>query len=237
MKTKYLIILYFIVVMLEIFGGFIYDLQNIPYGIWTFKPLLMPILMFWYYKETKANSKVDKIILASLFFSWWGDNFLMPAIFKTDINFLLGLGSFLIAHILYIAAFAKTNTLKPSLVKQKPYLVLPFILLGVGLIAFLMHQNSIDFQAMKIPVIIYSSVIIVMVITALNRWDKVSKESFNYVLLGAILFMVSDSIIALNKFSNIFEGLNFVAGVLIMSLYAFGQYCIIKGCIFQSKTK
>ena len=231
MKSKHLVILFFLVVILEILGGLVYDLRLIPYGIWAFKPLLMPILMFWYYKETKAKKTIDKIMLASLFFSWWGDNFLMPAIFKTDINFLLGLASFLVAHVLYIAAFVKTNIQNQSIIKSKPYLVLPFIIIGVALISFLMHENSSDFNEMKIPVMVYASVIMVMVITALNRYKRSSINSFKLVFVGAILFMLSDSIIALSRFSSIFEGNLKIAGLLIMLLYASGQYLIVKGML------
>lgn len=237
MKSKHLIILFFIAVVLEILGGLVYEVKAIPYGIWTFKPLLMPILMFWYYKETKAQTSFDKIILASLFFSWWGDNFLMPAIFKTDINFLLGLASFLVAHVLYIAAFVKTTITQKELLKAKPYLVLPFVLIGIGLISFLMKENLSDFNEMKIPVIIYASVIMIMVIAALNRFKRVNKQSFKLVFIGALLFMVSDSIIALSKFSTLFDGKIYIASILIMTLYASGQYYIVKGSILQAKAE
>lgn len=237
MKSKHIINLFFLVVLLEMLGGLVFELREIPYGIWIFKPLLMPLLMFWYYKETKAKLGFDKIILVSLFFSWWGDNFLMPAIFKTDINFLLGLASFLVAHVLYIVAFVKTNMEHKSVLKAKPYLVLPFILIGAGLISFLSNENLPEFNEMKIPVMIYAFVIMIMVVIALNRYKKVSNKSFQLVFIGALLFMVSDSVIAINKFSTIFDGIDFLAGLLIMTLYALGQYYIIKGCILQSNAE
>jgi len=237
MKTKHLIMLFILVVILELLGGYIYEINEAPYGIWIFKPLLMPILMFWYYKETKIKTSFDKIILASLFFSWWGDNFLMPAIFKTDINFLLGLASFLVAHLLYIAAFTKIKPLpnKKSILINKPYLVIPFILLIVGLLAFLIQENNKSFIEMKMPVIVYASIIMIMVVMALNRKGRVNNNSFQLVFIGALLFMISDSVIALSRFSSLFQGKEILAGILIMVLYAMGQYLIVKGAIAQQR--
>ena len=233
MKSKHLILVYFLVAILEMLGDVIFDIKELPYGIWTFKPLLMPILMFWYYKETKLATNFDKIILASLFFSWWGDNFLMPAIFKTDINFLLGLASFLIAHILYIVAFLKTNSEAPSIIKKKPYLAIPFILFGILLLKTLFSANVTGFAEMSIPVIVYASVIMVMVISAINRHGQVLPVSFKWVLIGALMFMASDSFIALSKFTYMFEGHQGFARLLIMPLYILGQYLIVKGCVLQ----
>lgn len=233
MKAKHLIVAYFIIALLEILGEVIFDMHELPYGIWTFKPLLMPLLMWWYYKETKLQTKFDKIIMASLFFSWWGDNFLMPAIFKTDINFLLGLASFLIAHVLYVVAFLKTTKDAPSILKKRPYLVVLFIAYGAFLLKTLFAANVPGFADMSIPVAVYASVIMVMVISAVNRYGKVLPESFKWVIIGAILFMASDSFIALSRFTTLFDGHQSIARLLIMPLYILGQYLIVKGCVAQ----
>ncbi|MEX0596767.1 MAG: lysoplasmalogenase, partial [Candidatus Paceibacterota bacterium] len=210
-----------------------FDLKKIPYGIWIFKPMLMPILAWWYYKETKLESKFDKIIMASLFFSWWGDNFLMPAIFKTDINFLFGLASFLIAHVLYILAFLKTNIEAPSIIKKKPYFMIPFVLYGILLLKTLFAENVDDFAKMSIPVVVYATVIMIMVISALNRQGQVVPASFKWVLIGALMFMASDSFIALSRFTYLFDDHQGLSRMLIMPLYIVGQYFIVKGCVLQ----
>lgn len=235
MKPKYLIILLFMLLALEMGGEVIYDWKNIPFGIWTFKPFLMPLLMFWYYQETKVTSRFDKIIMASLFFSWWGDNFLMPAIFKTDVNFLLGLGSFLIAHILYIAGFVKTTLKGKPILKSNPYLILPFVLFVVGLMYLLFQADIPGFREMRIPVMVYATVIMVMVLAAINRKGRVNPESFKWVLLGALSFMLSDTLIALSRFTTLFSDQIFIARLMIMPLYVLGQYWIAKGCVLQHK--
>ena len=47
MKPKHLVILLFALLVLEMGGEVVYDLKDTPFGIWTFKPFLMPVLMFW----------------------------------------------------------------------------------------------------------------------------------------------------------------------------------------------
>ena len=80
---------------------------------------------------------------------------------------------------------------------------------------------------MQIPISIYSSVIILMVIAALNWKDYINKQAFKFVFWGALLFMFSDSIIALNKFKSAIPQ----AHIWIMSLYLLGQYLIVRGNI------
>ena len=75
------------------------------------------------------------------------------------------------------------------------------------------------------PVIVYMMVILTMVITAFLRNESASKMSYNLVFLGAIFFITSDSLLALNKFYKPFE----TAGILIMLTYAIAQYLIVLG--------
>lgn len=227
--------IFFIILMIEILAEIF--VENIgPTLIYATKPLLMPLLMYYYYQHTKNNFQTfDKIILGALFFSWWGDNFLMPAYSDISLpfNFLAGLGSFLVAHLLYIPAFLTTERTEKSILLKRPWLALPIVLLVFGLISFLMNAAHPNFIAMKVPVIVYASVIMIMVLTALNRYGKVSQESFQWVTIGAIMFMVSDSFIALSRFSGLFEGMENLTRILIMALYAGGQFMIAKGCIAQ----
>ena len=234
MKQNKLIYIYFAILAIQLTGDYLFDLNGSALGVWLTKPLLMPILAYWYYQNTKAKTSFDKIILVSLFFSWWGDNFLMPGIFKTDINFLLGLASFLIAHVLYIVAFVKTPIKTKSVLLKRPWLVFPFVLFLFGMISFLFNQKHPDFALMSIPVIVYATVIMIMVLTALNRYEKVNHPSFKWVFIGAVLFMISDSVIAFQNFSYLFGENKLIARFLIMPLYVLGQYFIAKGCILQN---
>ena len=70
--------------------------------------------------------------------------------------------------------------------------------------------------------------------SAIGRFDKVNQKSFAWVLVGALLFMFSDTLIALNNFTTFFEGNKYLAKIFIMSFYAGGQYLIVKG-FFEQK--
>jgi len=80
---------------------------------------------------------------------------------------------------------------------------------------------------------VYSTFIIVMLAGAINRIEKVNHTSYYLVLTGAILFVLSDSAIAVNKFSYNFP----YSGTVIMSTYVIAQYLIVTGYIKQFREK
>ena len=188
------------------------------------KPFLMPVLIAWYFLVTRQNrTSAHWLMMIAFAFACAGDVFLM---YTTELYFLLGLVSFLITHVLYIISFNKEIKTKGGalLLRMKPYLALPVVALAAGLVALVFNSIQPD---MKIPVIVYSTVITGMVIVALNRYGKVSAASFRLVTIGVILFLFSDSLIALNKFY--FNGQLWKASFFIMLLYITGQYLIARG--------
>jgi uncharacterized membrane protein YhhN len=193
------------------------------------KPLLMPVLMLFYHQSTKLTfSSFDKKIMMALFFSWFGDVFLM-FVFKNELFFLAGLGSFLLAHIFYVIAFtAVTNKSAEALLPKKAWILIPLIAYFVMLMVSFFSKVPGE---MKIPVAVYSATIAAMVAMAVNRYKRVNDKSFSLVMAGALLFMLSDSIIAVNKF--LYQGEMAFAGVGIMVLYISGQYFIAKGASKQ----
>jgi len=163
-------------------------------------------------------------MFAALTFSWAGD----IALEFTSVNgniFILGLLFFLLAHIMYLIVFTTTPG-KNSILSNHIYLLIPVLFFGFGLISLLYK----DLGEMKIPVILYAFVILLMLTGAINRIEKVNRKSYWLILAGAILFVISDSAIAINKFSIPFKG----SSVTIMTTYIIAQYLIIKGYICQS---
>ncbi len=221
-------IIYFIAAFIEIFGEFLENYNVIFYS----KIILMPLLMLYVYLQTKAKGKYLFLILG-LFFSWFGDIFLMirhqQAPEKVKLFFILGLASFLIAHVQYIIAFIKEIYLKNkvSIVVSKPYIVLPFLLFIITL--WIILGNSIN--EVKIPIYLYSIVICTMSITAFNRKELVNKKSFLMVFVGALLFMFSDSCIAISVFKQHF----YLDRVIIMATYIVAQYLIVTGFLLNNQ--
>jgi uncharacterized membrane protein YhhN len=80
---------------------------------------------------------------------------------------------------------------------------------------------------MQIPVLVYTIVLMLMGIFSLNRYDLTPILSFRMVLVGACLFIISDSMIALNRFGFPFD----YAGFWIMLTYILAQWCIVRGLL------
>ena len=168
-------------------------------------------------------NRLHSFMFAGLFFSWAGDVILEFSQNNGNM-FILGLACFLLAHVMYFTVFFITPG-KNSILSNRIYLIIPVILYGVGLVFYLYD----DLADMRLPVILYAIVILTMLTGAINRIDKVKRTSYYLVLTGAILFVISDSLIAINKFSCHFES----SGILIMSTYIIAQYLIVVGYINQ----
>ena len=139
---------------------------------------------------------------------------------------MLGLVFFLLTHILYFIVFVRTPG-KNLPLKLFFISVIPLLLFGLALLYILYD----DLGAMKIPVIVYTTVILAMVAAAISRVGKVNPLSYYTVLLGALLFLSSDSMLAMNKFSHPFQW----ASPLIMFTYIAGQYLIVTGYLIGAK--
>lgn len=179
----------------------------------------MPCLALYLYFSVQSKlSKFIRFIIAGFAFSWLGDIALMLEKYNSQL-FLLGLAFFLLAHILYIIAF-NTHVQKPFF-QEKPLLFVPLFLYGIGLFYFL-YPNL---QGFTIPVLLYAIVITTMAIFALNRKNNVSPQSFKLIFRGALFFVLSDSLIALNKFMVQIP----YHGLWVMLTYMIAQYLIAEG--------
>jgi len=205
------------------------ELRGIAFLKYGLKPLLMISLAIFYFTQSKAASKFDKLIITALVFSLFGDIALMLPPDSKQLSFMAGLVSFLIAHVFYILGFA--NNIKES---QKPLKAgeifasaLPFLAFGVS---FFLYMKD-DLHKMLLPVLFYTSVICTMGTTAALRNKRVNAASFIWVLAGAIIFILSDSTIALSKFVFSPENPLPYARLIIMALYITAQYLIAVGSL------
>lgn len=218
-----LVWLFSIFSLINIVGEFIESIEL----IFVTKPILMILLSLWFYLETKEKpSRFTRYILGGFVFSIFGDTFLMinENGVGGEIFFLLGLGSFLITHLFYVAAFLDLNKVKSGFVGQNKWLFFPFALFLAMNTAFLWKGIPAD---MKIPVFVYSSTIVAMTMSGLNLKTKIPKEAFQILFGGVLLFLISDTFIGINKFHT---ALPFVR-ILIMIPYLLGQYFIGKGAL------
>lgn len=190
---------------------------------WYLKPVLVPFLMYETY--TSDNFKTKNVLLSALFFSWVGDVVLMFAD-KGEMYFIFGLLSFLIAHVLFIVLFSKQEKVNPDS---------KFLFGGIALVAvYLFGMLYVLFPSLgdlKIPVTVYASTISLMFIMAIKGYFNWKTPHNLTVLLGAIFFVCSDSILAINKFHIDLPK----SGFLIMSTYISAQFLITRGILSLNK--
>jgi uncharacterized membrane protein YhhN len=179
------------------------------------KPMLMPALaLFFYFSTFQTNhTQLRNWVLFALLFAWLGDVFLMFVPIN-PVFFIIGLGAFLIMQIGYIIVFKPISNIN---LQKNLHFVLP-ILLFSATVLFCLLPNLGGF---KIPVICYFFAILCMVFASLNFVNS----KINIIFIGAVFFMISDSLIAVNKFLFALP----LAGLWIMATYILAQWLIING--------
>ena len=213
----------------ELFAG-ILDSQYLEF---LCKPLLMISLGIYYVSSVRIiDGKIVPAVVSAIVFSFLGDVLLMVQ-YTNELFFLLGLASFLAAHLSYIYAYRQhcieNDEGKSLLGTQKVRFALPIVLATTGLISILYNHLG----GLKIPVTAYALVLMWMTLQALFRFGKTNGLSFWGVLVGALLFMISDALIAINKFVSPL----LLSDLLVMSTYIVGQYLIISGLVMHVKQK
>lgn len=148
-----------------------------------------------------APNRYWLLTVAGLILCLIGDIFLLDAA-----NFLYGLVSFLLAHVLFTLSFI-------SLHKFKTYWQPIALLLLIGLSYYYFLLPSL--QEMALPVFAYFLFIVVMCWQGINLYLWKPKPAFLLIAIGVVLFLASDSILAYNKFVASFG----LAGVLILTTY------------------
>ena len=195
---------------------------------WLFKPVTMGFALLciatcvspaWTSIQKTSKNHVY-LLLAAIVFSLSGDVFLMlDGQFRLGL-FIPGLISFLLAHACYIALF-KTDT--PWFASRRALLRIATI--GVAMYVYLFTHGLP--AAMRIPVAVYVSVIALMAAQAWGRYQVQQDRSALLVALGASAFMVSDSILAINRFVQPLPW----AAIWVLASYYVAQALIVQGSL------
>ena len=226
-KSKAILIIYIIIGALQVTG----ILLKIPPLHQSLKVLLMPVLAFYLWNRIEGNSKNNLFLLSilALAFSYTGDIILMiPG--NNPLFFIGGLVSFLVAHLFYTKLFTTVSPLSKNIINKNPIWIMGIILFLTAFLSYLVPK--ID-ASLKIPVIAYALIICTMLISTLNLKEKIGIRPHNMIVAGAILFVLSDSILAINKFDPTFQGMIFMHA-LVMITYISAQGFIIYGIKLNS---
>jgi len=187
------------------------------------KPATMLALLIYVLRIRPSlliHGNVNWLVFA-LFFSLVGDVLLM----LPGKLFLQGLVSFLLVHIAYILAF--------SIALPPQNLVSLLIIVMVGMTSLQIYRNlaaglkSSGETKMKVPVLLYTIVITVMVIFALSTLVSNSWENYRALLLsaGALLFSISDTWLAWDRFVEPLKHIH----LRVMVSYHLAQICLCLG--------
>lgn len=176
------------------------------------KPMIMASLIGFYITVERRQS--NAFVLAMIF-ALLGDVFLM---FKGDDFFLIGLLCFMVMQLLYTFLFSREGSKD---MKRLLMISLPLLLLTVGVISVLWN----DLGDLRIPVLVYAMAITAMVISAIYR--KNILKGYSAVVLGVVLFLISDAVLAISKFGGALP----FQDIVIMSTYMTAQFLIVRGMV------
>ena len=186
------------------------EYQGPDYLIYIFKPLTMIfIIIIALLGKNPPSRKYKLAIAAGLIFSMIGDILLMLPV---DL-FIAGLVSFLIAQLIYTYAFHSGRSFRFRFIP-----ILPFVVYGILIFVILFPWLN----GMTIPVAAYLLVIMVMAWQAWDQWDDKRTRWGLLAFIGALLFVISDTILAVNKFVAPF----WAARLLTLTTYYAAQWLI-----------
>lgn len=189
---------------------------------WLFKPLTMVFAIFLvatsaYPSSARGQFGSKSLILlaAALAGSLAGDVFLMFPGF-----FIPGLVSFLVAHLFYVALFKRGQAWFPHRGALAATLGI-----GVAMYAFLWAGGLPS--ALRVPVAAYVLVIALMAAQAIGRAKVLRDTPSLLVAIGAGFFMLSDSLLATNRFVHPLP----MAQVWVLATYYAAQALIVAGIL------
>lgn len=155
-----------------------------------FKPLTTALILGVVFALPDAVSSLYRVLIAvGILFSLAGDIFLL----LPNNWFLWGLVSFLIAHLFFIVGYVERTS-----IHMHWHLLAPFAFYGVALLYLLWPHVA----NLRLPVLIYALVLLTMGWQATELWWEMRDLAALLAMVGAILFVVSDSILALDKFRS-----------------------------------
>jgi uncharacterized membrane protein YhhN len=182
------------------------------------KPLCTILILLLVWSRRPATIPAyRKAVLAGVSLSLLGDVFLMLPASVLAQGFLLGLASFLCAHLCFLFAFCRDNRLFG---KPWPFLGLG-LLAGVNLAVLWPGLSA----AMKLPVAAYVVCLTCMAAQAMARHLTLRSAASRMTAMGGLLFMLSDTLLAYHRF---------YAPLPYSAVWVLGSYYAALWCIADS---
>lgn len=190
---------------------------------WGTKQFIVGSLLLGWITLRLNNWALKTGISAALLLYIFGDIFLLR---EGDLAFKAGLGAFLVGHACYVYTFHTTGQKGKGLVVHKPWLL--FLVLGYALPVCAVILPKLG-PGLLFPVVVYIFAICALTVVALNRGGRVPAASFRYGLFGALLFMVSDTLLAYSLFVARFP----LDDVWVIATYGVAQFGLVAAAYTQ----
>ncbi len=187
------------------------------------KPMVVGALLVFFLMQ-KADKKTRVLVTTALLFSLIGDVQLIYA-GEYESLFIGGLFAFLMAHIMYIIQFSRTRNKNVGFFP-------PLLVLSAYAVSIFWYLSD-SLGNMAIPVAVYITVILVMILFAYLRDDSMTDNNYIYVLSGTLLFMLSDSIVGITRFKSDIP----FSRILVMGIYGIAQLLMVLGILKSSLTR
>lgn len=195
------------------------------------KMALMPILILLLYAQTKNRkpSTTRTLVYGALWAAYLGDLLLL---LDDTVFFLSGMLAFMVTHVLYSGLFLRLVSFNP---KRSTEFILT--LLGLGLVSYKLYQflsPHIDQSIIRYGILVYMGIISFMAACAANVMSsKLFKTlGVGFFFPGAILFVLSDAVLAANMFYYKEPFLR----IVVMMTYGYAQWLMVMGFIRHLKT-
>ncbi|MES2371590.1 MAG: lysoplasmalogenase [Bacteroidota bacterium] len=189
------------------------------------KFLLLPFLIIYLFALSPV--KPHSLVVCGLLFSFAGDILLTGS---GEIFFLLGMLAFIGTHICNSILFLKLQNLNG----ENGIVSAAIIILGLlsGFIFKILQPYLGSFQW---PILFYMCIISIMAILATRITNNPSARAIaiRCFIPGAVLFILSDATLAVNKFLW-HEPL---VDMVVMLTYGAAQYCLVRGFAKISQLK
>ncbi|WP_448809560.1 lysoplasmalogenase [Agromyces bauzanensis] len=181
------------------------------------KALLMPLLVLAVVLIARPSAGATmRLLVFAIALSWAGD---VALSFPGALAFVVGLGCFLGAHIVYIAVFLRM----PRNRRLPPARALLYVLWYAVFLALLGPHTG----ALLVPVALYGLVLAAMAATAALHGRLVA--------IGGALFVLSDSVLGLGRF---LPGYDFpLHDLVVMTSYLAAQGLIAAGVLRILRTE
>jgi uncharacterized membrane protein YhhN len=182
---------------------------------WLFKPLTTLLIIAHAWPRGHVRPPARRWVLAGLWLSLCGD----VALMWPERGFLIGLVSFLLAHLAYLRAFTGDGVRLAA----RP---LPFVLYGLLAALILWRLWPGVPPGLRLPVLAYVACLASMAaqaaVVGLQSRGTPRQRSGLWLAVGGALFLCSDALLATHRFAAPLP----LAGLWILLSYWLAQWCI-----------